>query len=559
MSRRIRRAAQILGAASALALVAVGLGVPAAYAEEGDDRIHIMAFQDSDAIILESNGRFAMVDAGEDDAYPDGSDPRYPARPGITRWKLGYEERLLRYMDSLGVTSDNFDFFLGTHPHSDHIGAAADIISTYRPERVYSPEYSDVFISDPNRLWDNLWVYDRMLDAARSVGASTILHLSPDAPVFPEEDSPSTGADEFDFGDLHIKIVNYEEDYKYPGAVADANLFAWGVEVTSHGHKAFLSADIEETDGDETRLVDSGVLGHVDVLKLGHHGAATSNSAHYLQVLSPRYAFATGTSLHTPLETAKQIAALDTRWYTEAEARAEGAEAFVVTFGDDLDVTRFGQTPHVRAVNGGEPHFFAYQDGLPTKATGFLPYAGSGLFFSDSSTPLTDTWARNGSTFYRLGSDGRPLRGWYSESSNWYFLDPVSGAMATGWVLDKGNWYYMHPSGAMATHPSGAMATGWVHSGGNWYYMHPSGVMATGWVQSGGNWYYIAPSGVMSTGWVLDKGNWYYMHPSGAMATGWVQSGGTWYYMHPSGVMATGWIQTGGTWYHLNPTTGAWS
>ena len=120
-----------------------------------------------------------------------------------------------------------------------------------------------------------------MLDAAKSVGASTILHLSPGAPVFPGKDSPSTGADEFGFGDLHIKIVNYEEDYKYPGAVADANLFAWGVEVTSHGHTAFLSADIEETDGDETRLVDSGVLGHVDVLKLGHHGAATSNSAHY--------------------------------------------------------------------------------------------------------------------------------------------------------------------------------------------------------------------------------------------------------------------------------------
>lgn len=370
-----------------------------------------------------------------------------------------------------------------------------------------------------------------MLDAAKSVGASTILHLSPGAPVFPGKDSPSTGADEFGFGDLHIKIVNYEEDYKYPGAVADANLFAWGVEVTSHGHTAFLSADIEETDGDETRLVDSGVLGHVDVLKLGHHGAATSNSAHYLQVLSPRYAFATGTSLHTPLETAKQIAALGTRWYTEAEARAEGAEAFVVTFGDDLDVTRFGQTPHVRAVNGGKSHFFAYQDGLPTKATGFLPYAGSGLFFSDSSTPLTDTWERDSSTFYRLGSDGRPLRGWYPESSNWYFLDPVSGAMATGWVLDKGNWYYIHTSGAMAT--------GWVQSGGSWYYMHPSGALATGWVHSGGSWYY--------------------MHPSGVMATGWVQSGGTWYYMHPSGVMATGWIQTGGTWYHLNPTTGAWS
>ena len=32
----------------------------------------------SDAILLESNGHYAMIDTGEDYDFPDGSDPRYP-------------------------------------------------------------------------------------------------------------------------------------------------------------------------------------------------------------------------------------------------------------------------------------------------------------------------------------------------------------------------------------------------------------------------------------------------------------------------------------------------
>ncbi len=52
-------------------------------AEGGNVTIHVMAFMSSDAILVESDGRFGLVDAGEDDDYPDGSDPRYPLRDGI--------------------------------------------------------------------------------------------------------------------------------------------------------------------------------------------------------------------------------------------------------------------------------------------------------------------------------------------------------------------------------------------------------------------------------------------------------------------------------------------
>ena len=49
-----------------------------------DERIHVISLISEDAIVLESDGHFGIVDSGEDSFWPDGSDPRYPWRDGIT-------------------------------------------------------------------------------------------------------------------------------------------------------------------------------------------------------------------------------------------------------------------------------------------------------------------------------------------------------------------------------------------------------------------------------------------------------------------------------------------
>ena len=66
--------------------------------------IHILPFAGTDAIVLESNGRFGIVDSGEDSDYPDGSDPRYPLRPGIVKGS-GVEDAVVAYLKNLGVNS----------------------------------------------------------------------------------------------------------------------------------------------------------------------------------------------------------------------------------------------------------------------------------------------------------------------------------------------------------------------------------------------------------------------------------------------------------------------
>ena len=131
-----------------------------------DGTIHFLTLNhNTDAILIECDGKFGMVDSGEDNDYPDGSDPRYPLRAGITKG-LGFENQVISYLKSMGVTEDNFEFYIGTHPHSDHIGSADEIIRAFHPKRVYLEPYSDSDITDSTHYWDNLYVYDRAVAAA---------------------------------------------------------------------------------------------------------------------------------------------------------------------------------------------------------------------------------------------------------------------------------------------------------------------------------------------------------------------------------------------------------
>ena len=99
-----------------------------------DGTIHFLTLNhNTDAILIECDGKFGMVDSGEDNDYPDGSDPRYPLRAGITKG-LGFENQVISYLKSMGVTKDNFEFYIGTHPHSDHIGSADEIIRAFHPK-----------------------------------------------------------------------------------------------------------------------------------------------------------------------------------------------------------------------------------------------------------------------------------------------------------------------------------------------------------------------------------------------------------------------------------------
>ena len=492
----------------------------------GNDKVHIMALPDSDAIVLESNGHFGIVDSGEDDDYADGSDPRYPWRDGIATW--GYTRDVDAYLQKLGVNSNNLDFYIGTHAHSDHIGNADTIIYKYHPKRIYTPQYSDSYILDRTRLWDNQKVYDDMMRAAAWAGAAYGAVL--DQHVTPGND------DTIQMGDMRIQIIPTDpnENYKRAG-VYDANLIAYTAKVTAHGHSAYLSADLETTNGQEAYVAP--IVGHVDWLKSPHHGLPSSSNNGFVERLSPKLIMQTGYEFQTHDGAVAGAARGQYEWFEAASMRKAGYDALVGTF-TPTGITRpsynvsmghvFGQAAPART--------WWLHDGRPWATVGWWQSRDGGWhYFTGAPTAAQSQWVNSAGSWYWMGGDSYMASGtWVNDGTGWYWVGSDGAMLGAGWHRINGDWYLMAGSGRAYT--------GWVQTpGGSWYYLDPvSAKMRTGWVNDGSGWFYLGESGAMRTGWLQDAGSWYYLDAKGRMATGWLQVGGSWYYMDEHGVMVTG-------------------
>ena len=549
----------------------------------GPTRIHFLSTQGAaDAILLESRGVFAMIDGGEGLGAPDGSDPRYPWRDGIEDPSKGDTEWVLGYMRRHGVTSSNLAFYLGTHAHSDHIDNADDIIYEFHPQVILTPEYSDEWITDKSRLWDNQWCYDNMMTAARwaasTYGATVMQHVN-------DDDT------HIQLGDMDVQLipVDPDENYKKVG-VRDANLIAYTAKVSAFGSSAYLAADLEARGGYEDRIAP--IVGHVDLLKAGHHGMSSSNFPAFMEALSPSMIVQTGPKWFTPDNLTDSVIRGNASWAPTLDLWSAGSiPAVVATFTtssgisyNDLSAASWGHeyggvVPRAWWFKGARPSattgwwqgrsgYWYYFAGKPSaEASAWVYDRGSWYWMGASGAMATSEWVNDGTGWYYVDASGRLAgNGWMWESGSWYYLSG-SGAMVAGWLLDHGTWYYMDSrTGAMRTgwvqvddrwyyfEPSGAMATGWLRSDGAWYYLSGSGAMVAGWLLDHGTWYHLSEGGAMNTGWYRDASSWYFLSDSGAMRTGWLNSGDSWYYMSANGAMSTGWLNDRGAWYYMDST-----
>lgn len=502
-----------------------------ALASPFEAKIHVLPFNYTDAIVVECNGYFGIVDSGEDDSYPDGSGPRYPLREG-TIIGGGVEDKVIPYLWKIGVRPGNLDFYIGTHPHSDHIGSASQIIQMFKPSRIYTPSYDDSCITDEDHLWDNQYVYDRLIEAAHEAEGEYGAQLIQNFTYLNRS---------FMLGGAFIQLYNTGTDYQTTG-VFDANCFSLGVKVTVGIHSTFLAGDINNYTGVEDELASQ--VGSVDFLKMGHHGCSGSNTTAYLDALSPLYVFQTGKYSILPAQTAQSLANLGLRYASADDVCADGIDAYVVTLAATGVTTNFDYSKPRVYYSEEAGAYRCYQGGLPNASfTGWIRGDDGWLWFDRSSEPVLSSWVSDGGAWYYVGADGLMCSGWKRIGSSWYYFD-ASGAMATGWRQVDGSWSYFAPSGQMQT--------GWVLDHSSWYWLGVSGEMRTGWQRVDGTWYFFAPSGAMRTGWQLIGNSWYFLGGSGAMATGWQKVAGEWYWLGSDGAMVTGWEKIGGLWYHFS-------
>lgn len=267
-------------------------------------RIHFVCISKDnaamDCILLESEGRFGLVDCG----YWD------------------QREQITDSMSALGVTKDNLEFIIGTHAHADHIGAMNYLVQNYNVERIYLMPFSADCLTKPEEWYDESW--DNVMKTADEKGlivVDTFEEGASETPWLAESDESDllgtadseqdlskvgTGKESGDpgdeiktieaqrvkgrgkagnhytasphitFGDAELDILNYSQDY-LTEKVVNANDASLVVKVTAGGHTALLCGDVsnagprgKDPGYDEKTVAE--MVGHVDILHLPHHG-----------------------------------------------------------------------------------------------------------------------------------------------------------------------------------------------------------------------------------------------------------------------------------------------
>lgn len=249
-----------------------------------DDCIHFLKTDSSDCIIIESNGHFAMVDAGEDSDNPRGfAELEYK----------GYEQEILQYLKDNAMADDgkvHLDFVLGTHSHSDHIGGFDTVIldDDIVIEKAYLKEYDESKINEHEvTKWDNKEVYNQMADALNKKNIPIISKMTNEP---------------FTLGNFTITLFNTEDNNQDLVGENDNSL---GVLVEKAGKKVFLAGDIDNINKDEEKLAPA--IGKVDVLKVGHHSYSKSTSEKWLKTLNPDVCIVTNEFEKTDKTTLRRI------------------------------------------------------------------------------------------------------------------------------------------------------------------------------------------------------------------------------------------------------------
>ena len=165
------------------------------------------------------------------------------------------EEVVSPYLWSRGIR--RLDAVAISHPHSDHIGGMRAVIANFAPKELWygldspTPEFGE------------------LAETARSFDVSF---------------KPHTAGDEFDFGEVHLRVLNPQ-----PGAVAGNRL--------QDDESMVLRLQFGETSallvGDSHKRIEQLMLGknpQANLLKIGHHGSLTSSSPEFLAAVAPQFA-----------------------------------------------------------------------------------------------------------------------------------------------------------------------------------------------------------------------------------------------------------------------------
>jgi len=207
------------------------------YASGAGARIHFLNTGNSDCVLLESGGRFALVDSGWGSENPIAQ----ARRPG-------HEQRVLDYLKRVAAGEDGtvtLDFVLPTHYHYDHAGGFLLILSDP------AIHVNTVYLSP--REGQAPWYVPEIRQGIEETALARGFTLEEELPTEP-----------FLLGEMTVQFLNTEEKQHGENDNSVVALLTYG------DFRALLAGDITARWGLEKEIAQAA--GPVDLLKLPHHG-----------------------------------------------------------------------------------------------------------------------------------------------------------------------------------------------------------------------------------------------------------------------------------------------
>lgn len=213
----------------------LNLPSPKDYTLLGDSKliVHFIDVGQGDSTLLESNGEFVLIDAGEKEYGDDVTD----------------------YIESRNC--DELKYIIATHPDSDHIGGMKTVIECVDTES---------FITSETDKSTATW-----LNVLKAVDDYDINYID------------AAPGETYSFGEATFTILAPLGD-----AYSTYNNYSVVIKVVCGDVSFLLTGDAEKES--EKEMLSSGEDLSADVLKCGHHGSSTSTTDAFLSAVHPAFA-----------------------------------------------------------------------------------------------------------------------------------------------------------------------------------------------------------------------------------------------------------------------------
>ena len=202
--------------------------------QTGSLQVHFIDVGQADAILLECNGEFMMVDGGN----------------------VADSSLVVSYLEDRGVTK--LEAVVATHAHEDHVGGLPGVLAVYETEAVYAP--TRTYASN---------CFDQFVYYADQQGLQITI--------------PNPG-DVIEFGDATATVLGPVKSYADPNNTSIVLMVQFG------DTRFLLTGDMEtEAENDMLEYWGDGFNWSADLLKVGHHGSDTSTGYRFLNEVMPSF------------------------------------------------------------------------------------------------------------------------------------------------------------------------------------------------------------------------------------------------------------------------------